>query len=702
MNNVLITTAFGLEDLLIEEIATLFPEVECRQKPGQVWLSAELEVIYGICLWSRLANRVLLQLASGRAETGDDLYQLAKEVDWPQHFKVENSFVVDFFGTNKEIRNTQFGALKIKDAVVDVFSQQHSVRPDVDKHNPDIRLQGRIHKDKVAIYLDMSGSSLHQRHYRQETGAAPIRENLAFAMLLRSGWTKNSDKPLCDPMCGSGTIVIEAALFKSNTAPGLFREQWGFSHWKKHNDKIWQVVLASAKKRRKSEVSGIFACDINGRLVSTARDNAEAAGVGNMIRFSKGDATRYKPAANEPGFVVCNPPYGERLGEFNKLLPLFQQWGVQLKSAWQGWELAVLSSNRELLKQLKLASKKVYKLKNANIDCELLLYKMDERNTQELKHEAKLEGDFANRLRKNWQKTQRWLKKQNTECYRVYDADLPNYNVAIDRYSDWIVIQEYAAPKDIPLQKTRARLQEVLLAAPAILDVPASNVALKVREVQKGKSQYEKVSRKHEFMEVRENGIKFWVNLHDYLDTGLFLDHRDTRLKIMGMSKNKRVLNLFAYTGTVSVYAALGGADSVTTVDMSNTYLDWAKRNFELNKIKGRHSFVKADVTSWLDGVQEEYDLIFIDPPSFSNSKSMEHTWDVQRDHLALLQKARACLAEGGVIVFSNNLRNFKLAPDLEETLGVSVQDISTTTIPEDFKRNSRIHHCFILQDKQA
>lgn len=697
MNQLLITTAFGLEDLLIREIKTLLPELKCTQKPGQIHCLASLPDAYTICLWSRLANRVLLSLNEGRAESGDEIYQLAADIDWTKHFTVDNTFAVDFFGTNHAINNTQFGALKIKDAIVDTFSRHQSVRPNVDKSNPQIRIQGRLHRDKAAIYLDMSGASLHQRHYRQAKGTAPIRENLAFAMLMRSGWTENTNSPLCDPMCGSGTIVIEAAQYKCGIAPGISRETWGFSHWRKHDEAVWQEIHNAAVNCRKDHEGKIVGNDINGRLISIAKENAEAAGVAECITFSKSDVVRFAPNIQDAGYLVCNSPYGERMGELAQLFPLFQQWGSHLKQQFAHWQLAILSSNRDLLKQLKLASNKAYKLKNANLDCELLLYKMDERNCSELKHSAKLDGDFANRLRKNWQKTQRWLKHQNTNCYRIYDADLPEYNVAIDRYADWIVIQEYAAPRDIPEQKTNARLQEVLLAAPQILDVPATKVVLKVREVKKGKSQYEKVSRQSELIKVHENGADFWVNLHDYLDTGLFLDHREIRVKVRELSKGKRVLNLFAYTGSVSVYAAQGGAKSVTTVDMSNTYLDWAKRNFQLNNLRGEHQFVRADVTSWLQKQHDKYDLIFIDPPSFSNSKSMDDTWDVQRDHAQLIGAAKNCLAEHGTIIFSNNFRNFKLDKTIETELQLQVKNITASTIPDDFKRNAKIHHCWFL-----
>ena len=698
MHKILITTALGLEDLLVTEIQALLPHLDCQKKPGQVLTEAELQDIYTLCLWSRLANRVLLQLNHGKIETGDDLYRLASEVDWSEHFSLRNTFAVDFYGSNKEIRNTQFGALKIKDAIVDRFLENQSVRPNVDKSNPDIRIQGRIHRDNAAIYLDMAGGSLHQRHYRQETGPAPIRENLAFAMLMRSGWTQNAELPLCDPMCGSGTVVIEAALYKAHIAPGLQRKSWGFDHWLKHNEAQWKLVQSTALKRQKPPSPGIYAGEISHKLINVAKQNAKAAGVTEFIQFTHKDATEYVPTCDSPGYLVSNPPYGERLSDFNRLLPIFQQWGAWLKQHYANWHLALLTSNRELLKQMKLASSRAYKLKNANLDCELVLFHMVDRNLAVLQHEARLDGDFANRLKKNWDKTRRWLKKQNTECYRIYDADLPEYNVAIDRYGDSLVIQEYAAPKNIPEQKTKARLQEILLVAPQVLGVAPENVALKVREVKKGKNQYEKVSRQNKTLEVQENGARFLVNLFDYLDTGLFLDHRDTRCRVRDMSKGKRVLNLFSYTGSVSVYAALGGAHSVTTVDMSNTYLDWAKQNFELNKLRGNYQFIKADVTRWLKQNREKYDLIFIDPPSFSNSKSMESTWDVQRDHPSLLTDAKHSLADGGVILFSNNLRNFKMSLEVQEKLGLSVTNITAETIPEDFKRNSKIHHCFLLQ----
>ncbi len=332
---------------------------------------------------------------------------------------------------------------------------------------------------------------------------------------------------------------------------------------------------------------------------------------------------------------------------------------------------------------------------NGKLECKLVNYQLDANNCQQFGDSQ--DNDFANRLKKNLKKLKPWLKKQDTNCYRIYDADLPEYNVAIDVYDDCLVVQEYAPPKTIDTEKARRRLQEVLLYLPAVTGVPAKQIMLKVREQKKGKQQYEKVNTTGNRKVVWENGAKLYVNLTDYLDTGLFLDHRITRQKVRQMAKGRDVLNLFSYTGSVSVAAALGGARSVTTVDMSNTYINWAKDNFKLNKLNGAYHFVQSDCLQWLVGHNGKYDLIFVDPPSFSNSKRMDTTWDVQRDHVILLTQVRRCLNPGGTIVFSNNKRGFKLDHDAMAELGLAVENISAQTIPQDFARHSNIHQCYVL-----
>lgn len=693
----LVTTSKGLDELLAKEISALCPQLSVKTKPGQVLFSGEIEHAYKICLWSRLANRVLLKVAEGHVDVADDVYQITSSVNWTSHFSVDSTFVVDFVGANHCINNTQFGALKIKDAVVDQFNELFESRPSVSKIDPDIRLQGRMWSDKLTVYLDLSGHSLHQRHYRVKTGLAPVKEHIACAMLVRSGWTQNKALPLLDPMCGAGTIAIEAALMAANIAPALKRKDWGFTRWLQHDATLWQSLVTDAESKIVESTNVICASDIDHGVVAIAKENADAAGVFSAIEFNTIDACKVTPPKGQaPGYIVSNPPYGERLSEITALLPLFQAWGVNLKEHFKGWNLSLLTSNRDLLRSMKMFANKEYKLMNGKLECQLVNFALDEKNC--VTREVSLSNnDFANRLTKNLKRLSKWLKTENTNCYRIYDADLPEYNVAIDRYGDWLVVQEYAAPKDVPAAKAKRRLHEVIVALPDCVDVPSEQIIMKVRAQQKGKSQYEKVSQTQKTVEVYENGAKFKLNLTDYLDTGLFLDHRITRQLVQQRVKDKDVLNLFAYTGSVSVHAAIGKAKSVTTVDMSNTYVDWAKENFALNNLKGPYEFIQADCLTWLDRHNKQYDFIFIDPPSFSNSKRMDTTWDVQRDHLALLSNAVRCLRPGGEIMFSNNLRQFKLDEEGVGKLGLSIQDFTQKTLPEDFKRNPKIHGCWVF-----
>jgi len=693
----LVTTSRGLDELLKQELSELCPDAELAIARGGVRVTDNLQAAYKVCLWSRLANRVIWILNEGNAGTAEELYDSARDVDWSMHFAVNNTFSVQFNGSSKAINNTQFGALKIKDAIVDHFYEEDGSRPNVDRDFPDMVISGRLHRDKVLIGIELSGGSLHQRAYRQDTGLAPLKEHVAAAMLMRSGWAANMEKSLLDPMCGSGTLVIEAALMAMHKAPGLGRTRWGFSKWLGHREGDWQALIEDAKSDQIQPDVKLFASDVDRKLIAIAKQNANEAGVFDLIEFNVADATKFTPPAaiTEPGYLVSNPPYGERLGELTELIPLFAQWGEQLKQHWQDWQVSLLSSNRELLRLLKLRGNKEYSLMNGKLECKLVNYQLDANNCQQFGDSQ--DNDFANRLKKNLKKLKPWLKKQDTNCYRIYDADLPEYNVAIDVYDDCLVVQEYAPPKTIDAEKARRRLQEVLLYLPAVTGVPAKQIMLKVREQKKGKQQYEKVNTTGNRKVVWENGAKLYVNLTDYLDTGLFLDHRITRQKVRQMAKGKDVLNLFSYTGSVSVAAALGGARSVTTVDMSNTYINWAKDNFKLNKLNGAYHFVQSDCLQWLVGHNGKYDLIFVDPPSFSNSKRMDTTWDVQRDHVMLLTQVRRCLNPGGTIVFSNNKRGFKLDNDAMVDLGLAVDNISAQTIPQDFARHSNIHQCYVL-----
>ncbi len=698
MNSLFASTARGLEELLKSELDALGAQ-DLQVVQGGVHFEADGRTMYQSLLWSRLASRILLPLGEFGVYSDLDLYVGVQSIDWTELFGSQHTFVVHFSGTNESIRNSQFGALKVKDAIVDSFTRQKLPRPNVDREQPDIRINVWLNKDRASIALDLSGDALHQRGYRQQTGQAPLKENLAAAIVLRSGWQPTT--PLLDPMCGSGTLLIEAALIACDRAPGLLRSRWGFTHWRQHNDALWREVKSEAQQRARAGTAAaqarFFGYDSDGRVLEWAQANARRAGVADLFTFARQDVLQLKnPLPGEQrGTVLSNPPYGERLESEPALIALHSQLGRIMKQHFGGWTLSLFSGSPELLSCLQLRAERQFKAKNGPIECVQKNYQLAENSSE---NGAQIAEDYANRLRKNMKKLEKWARQEGIACYRLYDADLPEYNVAVDRYGEWVVVQEYAPPKTIDAAKARQRLFDVIGATLSVLELPANRLVLKTRERQKGKNQYQKLGEKGDFFEVQEYNARLLVNLTDYLDTGLFLDHRIARHMLGKMSKDKDFLNLFSYTGSASVHAGLGGARSTTTVDMSRTYLEWAERNLRLNGLTGRqHRLMQADCLSWLRESDETFDLIFIDPPTFSNSKRMEEDFDVQRDHIMLMRNLKRLLRAGGTVMFSNNKRGFKMDLEGLASLGLKAQDITQKTLSQDFARNRQIHNCWLI-----
>ncbi len=745
-----LTCPKGLEGLLLEEAGQLGLE-EAREHTSAIRGLGSLETAYRLCLWSRLANRVLLVLARFPVRDAESLYEGVLEVDWFEHLDPAGSLAVEFSGNGSGIDNTHFGALKVKDAIVDKLRQADGTRPSVDKLNPDMRVHLRLDRGEAILSLDLSGHSLHQRGYRLQQGAAPLKENLAAAVLIRAGWPRIAAEggALADPMCGVGTFLVEAAMIAADVAPNMTRQQWGFSQWLGHVPAIWSRLHAEAEARAAAGMAKpplwIRGYEADPRLIQPARNNIERAGMGDWIKVYQGEVATFEPRPdqNQKGLVICNPPYGERLGDEASLLYLYQNLGERLRQACMGWEAAVFTGAPDLGKRMGIRSHKQYAFWNGALPCKLLLIKVlpdqfvtGERRTpaqrqverelasaqpEEVVEAPKLnkngnpikpapvtaptvelarlsEGGqmFANRLQKNLKQLGKWAKREGITCYRVYDADMPEYALAVDLYHDWVHVQEYAAPKSIDPEKAQARLFDALAALPQALGIDKSKVVIKRRERQAGTKQYQRQSTQGQFMEVSEGGVKLLVNLTDYLDTGLFLDHRAMRLRIQREAAGKRFLNLFCYTATATVHAAKGGARTTTSVDLSKTYLDWARRNLSLNGFSDKNRLEQGDVMAWLEADSGEYDLIFIDPPTFSNSKRMEGVFDVQRDHVRLLDLAMARLAPGGVLYFSNNFRKFQLEADVLQRY--AVEEISAQTLDPDYARNPKIHRAWRLQ----
>lgn len=693
-----------MEPLLAAELRSMgAAEVEADR--SGVWFSGELEAGYRACLWSRTAGRILLELARFPAADPQALYRGVAQIDWGSHLTSEGSLAVDCTAGETPIGHTHFAALRVKDAIVDQFREREGVRPSIDLERPDLRLHLHLAGEEGILSLDLAGESLHRRGYRQEGLAAPLKENLAAAILLRAGWPAIAQEGggLLDPLCGSGTLLIEGALMAADSPPGWGRSYWGFSGWKGHQPPIWESLMAEAAQRRAAGWAGlplIRGCDADPQAVRAARANAARAGLEGRIQFEQGAFAQLGPEG-PAGLVVANPPYGERLGQERELARLYLQLGQLLKERFGGWQAALFAGNPEL--RVPLRPRRSYTLYNGPLRCRLLVFSLDATPRQAAPPPPPPSSPGAqmlgNRLRRNLRLTGRWARRQGVSCYRLYDADLPEYALAVDLYqgeSTWAHVQEYQAPTEVEPAKATARREEALALLPHALGIPAERIFFKMRRRQRGRAQYEKQATEGLFHEVREGACRFLVNFTDYLDTGLFLDHRLTRGLIGELARGRRFLNLFGYTGTATVHAALGGAATTTTVDLSHTYLEWAKRNLALNGCEQGHELVQADCLEWLGQAEREgrrYGLIFLDPPTFSNSKRMEETLDIQRDHGELIQGAARLLEREGVLIFSTNNRRFKL--DEEALDGLAVEDLSRKTLPEDFARNPRIHQCW-------
>ena len=714
-----------MEGILANEIQALGGN-NVQQKLAGVAFQGDLAMAYAACLWLRTASRILLLLGSFEVKSQQDLYIGIQNIDWSEHLNPDDSLAVTFSSKNNPaINNTHFGAQKVKDAIVDQMRTKFNQRPSVDTERPSIRINVYLHNDTAQLSLDLSGESSHKRGYRDINITAPIKENLAAAILLRAAWPEIAKQSgsLLDPMCGSGTLLVEGALIAGDIAPGLQRDYFGFLGWKQHDQTLWQSILDNALHRRDiglNQLPVIVGFDQDRRSVVAAIQHVENAGLSGKIHIEKRDISDASAAESWPkGLIVCNPPYGERLGDEEQTAILYRQFGEVLKQRFIGWQAAMIIGNPELGFRLGIRSQKPITLFNGALECKLLRFKLEENNFFEPKAKSQQERIeqisrraqteqpdnqaemFANRLRKNLKKITKWIKLNQIHCYRLYDADLPEYAVAVDVYQGekiWVNVQEYEPPKTIDPLKANQRLAGALKEIATVLEIPAEQVFLKIRRKQKNTDQYEKQGDSRRFHVVEEGGCKFWVNFEDYLDTGLFLDHRPVRLLIQQQAKDKRFLNLFAYTGSATVHAVIGGAVSSVTVDMSNTYLDWAKRNFDLNGIRGDHKLVRADCLQWLNEQADakhkpQFDLIFLDPPTFSNSKKMDEVFDIQKDHVQLIHDAAALLAPGGKLYFSTNFRRFKM--DQGALKNLLIEDISKAMIPEDFARDAKIHYCW-------
>jgi len=720
----------GLEYLLADELIALGAAKATATVAG-VNVEGELVDAQRAVLWSRLASRVLWPLTEFECPDEHALYAGAAAVEWSRHLSNEMTLAVDAHVSGDAITHARYAAQRTKDAVVDTLRSDSGARPSVDVESPDLRLNLVVRKGRAILSVDLGGGPLHRRGWRQAQGEAPLKETLAAAVLMRGGWQSLHAEggALLDPMCGSGTLLIEGAMMAADVAPGLMRYGERLpSRWLGFDASAWQALVDEARQREASGRSALsevfFGSDSDPHAIRAAQQNAEAAGVAEAIQWrltpieslqtpivtrrhsgeGGDDGLKANAEANASrGLVVCNPPYDARLAADPAL---YRALGDALKRVVPTWRASLLCGDAELAQATGLRAQKKYQLFNGALECALIVCDPVATPMREPATPAALcDGAqmVANRLRKNLKKLKSWREREAVGCYRVYDADLPEYAAAIDVYSEaddpdrrWLHVQEYAAPAEIPEEDARRRLRELLSAAQDAFALPRERIASKTRERGKGGSKYGRLDQRGQWIAVREGDARLRVNLFDYLDTGLFLDHRPLRLRIAEEAEDTRFLNLFGYTGAATVQAAVGRARQTTTVDLSATYLQWCSDNLRENQIGGaRHNLVQADALAWLEADRGQYDLVFCDPPTFSNSARAED-FDVQREHVRLLRAAVARLAPGGALYFSNNFRRFRL--DAEAVAGFAdCLDITAQTIPPDYARNPRIHQTWRL-----
>ena len=769
-------TLEGLEWILARELEAIGAQdlrIGRRTIEFSPAAGAEKETLYRAVLESRTAIRVLEPLGRFRVESPESLYRAMQEVDWTEQLKTSDTLRVDAAIHDTFLTHSLYAAQIVKDAVVDQLRTPSGKRPSVQLRGATLRLALHLVGDVATVFRDAAGRSLHQRGWRMGEVEAPLSEVLAAGILEIAGWRPG--EPLLDPMCGSGTLVIEAATIAAGMAPGLWRARrkgHGFFRFRDCDRQLAARLLQALEARVCEPVGSFQASDLDPKAVEAAKACAEAAGVAGFVAIEQKHFEQARPQAPE-GLVVTNPPYGERLA-LPRAGALFRRIGDWLVQQCGGWRAAIIAPDTPAAGHLGLRPAHRIPLMNGPIACRLIEVEIRSRSPQvedplqpsptasegaaaasqdRLKidehrsfrpEEARIAeqpqgersprgdfcrpgadgangpdhptrppgrprarttddqiGDFRRRLAKRYKHLSKWARRQGIEAFRVYDRDIPEIPLVIDLYGGWLHAAEYERPHERTEIEHDVWLDKMIEAAALELGVPLNQTFLKVRKRQRAGGQYEKVDQRHAAIVVKEAGLEFEVNLSDYLDTGLFLDHRQTRAMVRAEAQGKRFLNLFCYTGSFSVYAAAGGAAETTSVDLSNTYLDWTRTNLSKNGFKdaGRHRIVRDESRAFLEHRAKRgeppFDLVVCDPPTFSRSAKSETPWDVERDHAGLLELVAHNLAPGGVVYFSTNFRRFHLAADELSKL-YAIREITNRTIPEDF-RNDRIHRAWRL-----
>ncbi len=688
-----IGTLLATDDLVAEEVEKLGLEVKGRQL-GWVTAEGSLRDAYRMLLTTQVGDRVVWLLARGEAVAADQFRELLRTIDWNNRLYAGASVRVDVTGKVSWLKDTRFAGQLVMDAIRDQAMIAKRPRPEYETDEPAVRIAVRFGRGHVDIGINLNRAPLNQRGYRTEGGEAPLRETLAQVMLARLKIQQDQPSVIIDPCCGSGTLLIEACMRLNQIAPQRQRPSSQLSRWTGFESISWTDLIALERTKETQTATRFIGFDINPQVVDRARANIERAGLSEQITVEVAEiadlsASNASVTETDTVWILANPPYGTRLGRNEDLATLYRLLGDRCKE-FKNAHLGLVTSEKDLMQALGLRSEKKWEMQAGGLRLNIAKFALglttEHFESQEDKDPPEEIWPLLNRLSKNLKNRSKLLKNNEIDCYRIYDSDLPEYNVVIDQFADYLHIQEYRPPKTVDPKRANHRRQLIRQWVPKHLGIPLKHAVYKERFRQTGNSQYEKRAEPL-CVDVHENGMQFEVNLTTYTDVGLFLDHRPLRRRLLESCRGLRVLNLFCYTGALSVAAAKGLARSVTSVDMSKTYLTWAHRNFEKNGLNPKHyQFIRANVLEWLTvEPRAEFEVILLDPPTFSNTKSTEQTLDIQRDHRELIDACSAWLAPGGVIYFSNNFKGFSLDDSVRE--GYVVEDMTRQSIDADFDR---------------
>jgi 23S rRNA (guanine2445-N2)-methyltransferase / 23S rRNA (guanine2069-N7)-methyltransferase len=734
--DIIAACAFGLESVVVHELEDL----GFAAKPlstGRVHFRGDLAAVAAANLWLRSADRVLIRVGSFEASDFDALYERTRALPWEKWIASDAGFPVNGRSVRSQLSSVPACQRCVKKAIVERLRTAHGTQH-LPETEAEVIVEVALLDNVASLTIDTSGDGLHKRGYRPMVGEAALKETLAAGLVLLSAWRPN--RPLVDPFCGTGTIAIEAAMIGRRIAPGLLRS-FDAEFWPSFSRELWAEQRELARSKATGNLGyAIHASDIDPRALDIARRSAAIAGVDRLVHFHQRPFERLSSKV-EYGSIITNPPYGVRLGDPEEIERLYRTLPLVLRGL-PTWSFHILTARQDLEYLVGQEATRRRKLFNSQIECTYFMFwgprppreepaseSADESAGGELADAVAAEGaepmqpaadgqevmpafgglrarderelaDFRSCLEKNVRHLRKY-PAQGVTCFRIYERDQVDVPLIIDNYEGHIHVAEYEREHSRTLAQQADWYDAVRRIISEVVQVSPESVYIKEKHRQRGLTQHEKVAQAGNTLTVQEDGLRFEVNLSDYIDTGLFLDHRLTRSLVRDQAAGARFLNLFCYTGSFSVYAAAGrdgrGAASTTSVDLSNTYLEWTQRNLSLNRLwPGPHRLVRADVLEFLRGHRpgNHYDLAVVDPPTFSNSKRTEEDWEVAVGHREVIALLTPLMSQGGVIYFSTNYRRFKLDEAALSDLGITWKEVSNRTVPPEY-RNKRIHRCW-------